>query len=114
MRIFDTSMTIMERAMDVRMVNQRVTTSNIANVDTPGFVARKVNFELSMDNALRGKDSPAVVEKSRSPQLSLDGNNVDIDQEMSELSRNKLMYNVTSQILGAKFRQLSTVFDKEK
>jgi len=33
---------------------------------------------------------------------------------LSQRSRNKLHYSLTSQILGAKFRQLATIFEQER
>jgi flagellar basal-body rod protein FlgB len=67
-----------------------------------------------MDQAMQGAREAAVVEPSPQPATSLDGNNVDMDQEMSQLTRNKLMYSVQNQLAGAKFRQFTTLLDADR
>ncbi|MCE5229494.1 flagellar basal body rod protein FlgB [bacterium] len=113
MNLFDASVTQLQRAMDLRMDNQRVIASNLANVDTPGYKARRMDFEASMAQALTDAANPAVIQESTDPALTLDGNNIDMDRELSDMSRNKTMYNLTAQILAAKFRQLGTVFEQK-
>lgn len=113
MNLFDMNVTQLEKSMDLRMDNQRVIASNLANVDTPGYKARQMDFEASMAQALSGVEMPAVINVSTEPGIGLDGNNVDMDAELSALGRNKTMYSLTAQILAAKFRQVSTVFEQK-
>jgi flagellar basal-body rod protein FlgB len=42
------------KALVLRAERQRVIASNIANADTPGYVARDLNFKDAMTNALGG------------------------------------------------------------
>lgn len=113
MNLFDMSITQLEKSMDLRIDNQRVIASNLANVDTPGYKARRLDFEASMTQALADVADPAVINVSNEQGIGLDGNNVDMDAELGEMSRNKTMYTLTAQILAAKFRQVSTVFDQK-
>ena len=46
MELFDESMVIMQKSMDLRMANQHLIASNLANLDTPGFVAQRLDFVL--------------------------------------------------------------------
>ena len=48
MRIFDRTLTTLERALDVRLSRQTALAANLANVDTPGFVPRDVDFAAAM------------------------------------------------------------------
>ena len=48
MRIFDQTFRTLERALDVRMARQGVLAGNLANVDTPGFVPRELDFARAM------------------------------------------------------------------
>ncbi len=113
MELFNATMTQLEKSMDMRMVNQRLIASNIANLDTPGYQARRLDFEASLARAMEGNDAP-VVEVDETPGLSLDGNNVDIDQELAEMSRNRTMYSLTAQVLSAKFRQIGMALDQNQ
>jgi flagellar basal-body rod protein FlgB len=45
------------KALVLRAERQRVIASNIANADTPGYVARDLNFKDAMSNALGGASS---------------------------------------------------------
>lgn len=114
MDIFGHNVMTLEKSLDLRAQNQRLIASNLANVDTPGYTAQRLDFAASMEQALRGTKEAAVIEDSPIPSTSLDGNNVDMDQELGQMSRNKILYTVQSQLLGAKFRQLTTMFDQER
>lgn len=114
MQIFSHNMKTLESALDMRMENQRVIAANIANMDTPGFTAQRLDFKASMDNALRGAKDAAVVNPSPAPATSLDGNNVDLDYETSQMTQNRVLFSIESQLLGAKFRQLTTMLDQER
>lgn len=115
MELFGQSLTILEKSLDVRMTNQRLVSANIANVDTPGYRAERLDFEGTMKNIINAPDDPKAADPlilaSTEAGRTLDGNNVDLETELSELSRNKLMYSLTSQLIAAKFRQLATVVD---
>jgi flagellar basal body rod protein FlgB len=84
----------------------------LANIDTPGYTAQKLDFDASMERALQGAENPAVVTLSTEPGRSLDGNNVNLEGELGMLGENKMMYSVTAQILAAKFRQISSIVDQ--
>ena len=107
---------------------QAAIADNIANVDTPGFTRSDVEFEAALANALRGAararhfgapafgapsaDLPAVsvrrVKDSAAPARA-DGNNVDVEREMTELARNALASRAGSEMLGARIRMLRAV-----
>jgi flagellar basal-body rod protein FlgB len=50
-RIFDHTLTTLERALDVRLARQTTLAANLANVDTPGFVPRDLDFAAAMGAA---------------------------------------------------------------
>src|SRR2546428_819554 len=43
MELFDQSLTVMEKSLDLRMANQRLVAANLANVDTPGYKAERID-----------------------------------------------------------------------
>ena len=114
MELFSESLTTLERALDLRTINQRIIAGNLANIDTPGYTARQLDFETSMTNALNDVENPAVVELSNAPALSLDGNNVDLENELDQMTQNKVMYSVTAQIISAKLRQISEAISQSQ
>lgn len=78
---------------------------NIANLDTPGYKAKKVSFEnelvnnmRNIRNAKKSDISDAIfstnikVEEDDAASLRLDGNNVNFDAESIELARTQIQY----------------------
>jgi flagellar basal-body rod protein FlgB len=77
-----TSVTV-RTALTGLAMRQRVTADNIANIETPGFLAGRVSFEDSLRSALADGD-PAAANLSTDRSLEptrLNGNNVNLDHE---------------------------------
>ena len=114
------------KALVVRAERQRVIASNIANADTPGYVARDVNFREAMSDALGASSQPAPARLSSSTsnskhiplasstgslggsqlayapqtQPSMDGNSVDLDRERSNFVDNSVRYESTLRFIN--------------
>jgi flagellar basal-body rod protein FlgB len=83
---------------------------NIANVETPGYQAKVVEFENSLGQALAAGDpAGATTSESRSAAPTrLNGNNVAIDREMTQLTETELRQQLSINALNAKYRLLRT------
>ncbi len=51
MKIFDATLSVLERSLDAHLLRHNVLAGNLANADTPGFVPREVDFEAAMRGA---------------------------------------------------------------
>jgi flagellar basal-body rod protein FlgB len=128
MKVFDGTMARLERALDVRLVRQNVLASNMANVDTPGFKPRDVDFTASMvsiegaarDNrgvslptpptlAPTGSSAPSGFAANELPIVesqagggSFDGNTVDLDRTMVAMAENALQYSASARAISKK------------
>jgi flagellar basal-body rod protein FlgB len=97
MELFDTTQTALERAIEGAAMRQSALAANLANVNTPGYQRRDVDFHDALRAALGGGRA-AVEGLSLSVQVGssvatrADGNGVDVDVEAAELSRNGLEY----------------------
>jgi flagellar basal-body rod protein FlgB len=111
----DLTMTALEDALRGLATRQRVIADNIANVQTPGFLARRVDFESSLRSAIdSGMASPATVDISQSTAPTrLDGNNVNLDDETVDLMQTGLRYQTMLEGMNAKFRLLGTAIRGE-
>lgn len=100
-------------------LRQKAITDNIANIDTPNYKAKEVSFQdmlkeesSSQMEAMRTNEkhfpfqnnhnTPSVYEQ-RGNTYNNNGNNVDIDKEMTELSENQLHYNAIIDRINGKF-----------
>ncbi len=90
-------------------VRQRTIADNIANLETPGFLAGKVDFEDSLKNALSGNGSTVEPRVSRSlAATNLAGNNVNLDEETLSMTDANLRYQTMVEAMNTKFRLLRT------
>ena len=48
-------------ALQLRAQRQQILASNIANVDTPGYIARDIDFNTALQNATSGQFQPSTV-----------------------------------------------------
>lgn len=110
---------MMKKALDFESQRHLLISSNISNMDTPGYKAMDVDFaeqlretlvsddELSLTTTNENhfgpsrtsiKELEAEVFEEQDAARS-DGNNVDMDKEMMKLAENQLMYNAVAQLM---------------
>lgn len=79
----DPTMLAIRSALTGLAARQRVIADNVANINTPGFLAGRVEFESELESAVLGGRAPAAsptVVRSLEPTRE-DGNNVNLDRE---------------------------------
>lgn len=87
---------------------RRVIDDNIANIQTPGFLAGQTDFESSLRDALDGSRSVSLQPnhfKSMAPTRT-DGNNVDLDNETVAAIDTNLRYQALIEAMNHKFRNI--------
>jgi flagellar basal-body rod protein FlgB len=88
---------------------QSAIANNIANIETPGFRARKVKFEESLHSAVERGGSPSNVKPNVSTSLEptrLNGNNVNLDEETLSHVDTTMRYQLTLRALDGKYGML--------
>lgn len=123
MKIFDRTVGVLQKSMDLHYRRHAVLSSNIANSETPNFRAREVDFAGELAKAVDGQSAGALkVTNSRhlditgssrsavildhSQPMKADGNNVDLDLSLGKISENARAYNGAANYLTMKFRVL--------
>lgn len=86
----------LESALDALMTRQRVLTHNVANIDTPGFTRRDVDFFDYMRQVFEGADVRPEPREDTQTAERLDGNNVTIERELFSLQQTELLYQATA------------------
>jgi flagellar basal-body rod protein FlgB len=104
-------MLLLERYLDVVSMRQTLVSTNVANVDTPGYHTRDVDFRGELARAMSGIDtsltSPFVM-PVRGLVERPDGNNVSADREGLLLAEVQLQYKSATVILRSQFGQITT------
>ena len=96
----------LERYMDLLSVRQKLVASNIANVDTPGYQTRDLDFQGEFQSAAAGL-APDVVQVA-GLRVKNDGNNVNLDRESRLLAENALRFQVASNLMRAQIHTLQS------
>ena len=95
------------RQLNQAVARQQVAASNLANIDTPGYRAQDVRFAETLDATLQttsvGGDVPIVTETSGAA-VRRDGNSVQLDREMLNMTRAAGDFSAAQTALAAKFR----------
>lgn len=132
---FDTGVdAILQRALDAVSLRQSVIANNIANADTPGYVAKTVDFESALQAALARGSQPRLplavthpghlgvdtdnalpeprIVASAGGAMRNDGNTVNVDAEMAELAKNTIAYNALATQLASRLAMWRTVIEE--
>lgn len=108
MQIFDSTQLGLERALSGSAARQAVIAENLANVSTPGYRRKDVDFHAALETAFAagGGDAIGRVDITAKPDpvapMRQDGNSVDSDVENAESARNGLEYQALASILKAR------------
>ena len=123
----DAALQFHAEALGLRALRQQVLASNIANADTPGYKARDIDFNKSLQDAVSGRTSAGELTRTvnthlASPQAaapgggpllyrqvvqpSLDGNTVDMDVERAQFAENAVRYEANLMFLNSQLKSL--------
>jgi flagellar basal-body rod protein FlgB len=119
MSIIDTAMTeALGRFLDVDVARYKLIGSNLANIDTPGFRTRDLDFRAELSRAsahaggaergnfARASFEPVVRQVHRLLERP-DGNNVSVERESLLLAETQMKFNLGVQLLKDEFHTIS-------
>ena len=101
--------------LDLISQKQRALGSNVANIDTPGYVRRDIDFSQyigSMNSPIETKLStklgPSGVIENRREQ------EIDIAEELAEMQKNSIMYTIATRRMSNIITEMKTVINVGK
>lgn len=117
---------VLQKAAGVSWTRNDILANNIANVDTPNFKRKDVQFETYLMSSLSGGDSldaniaemdldelqPTTYVDQANLSYRLDGNNVDINTESAELAKNQLKYYTLLDSMSQEFSRLKSAMTR--
>ena len=125
---FFSSMDISASALSAERTRMNLISSNLANVETPGYTPTDHSFEAELKSALNKggkagsttnprhiplKGGSAALELVVGQSVELpgkgtgpDGNGVELESEMGRMAENQIMYNASVQLLTKKFEMM--------
>ena len=123
--ILDNITSLLGRFLDVQSRRAEVVAGNLANVDTPGYIAKELDFDNYLRNAAAesltppGKQQNAPLAElsvvtQQPTTIGIDGNTVDAGHEMSVLAEAGTKYLQGTQLLQMRLRSLRTAIREGK
>jgi flagellar basal-body rod protein FlgB len=104
--LFDSAQIALTSAMRGSASRQQALAGNLANVDTPGYVRKDVDFHDALRTAMSSGDDPGALDfapqADAAAPVRLDGNTVDVDAESSAMSQNALEYDALARVAAAR------------
>lgn len=124
--LFSQHIDLTARVMDFQLQRQNIVSANLANINTPGYKARRVEFEKDLQAALDLSETGAVarthprhlpaafspdsaeagVRKELAPRVIQGLDNVDLDKEMAAMAKNNLLYSALTTVIQKDFNGL--------
>ncbi len=104
--------------LNVQSKRAEITSTNIANAETPGYHAQELDFATYLTQAAENATAPLgqgvsplqdgtrVVEQALPEMIRMDGNTVDMQREMSTLSETGMQFLAGTQMLQSRLRLL--------
>ena len=116
---------ILDKAADAANLRNELLTNNIANVSTPNYKRKDLDFESVLQGELAGERNLSKAVKKANQNLEtldaqvytdnaslsyrLDGNNVDINTEEARLAENQIKYQALVDLMNQEFARYNTV-----
>ena len=101
---------------------QQALAGNVANMDTPGYRAQDYSFEQELaaidlstttaNHIAPLKDEAHARQYAVNSKVKPNGNNVDLEREMTEITKNGLQYITLVQYLNQKIRTLRAAINE--
>jgi flagellar basal-body rod protein FlgB len=124
--LFGKTIDMLSKMLDYRSKRHQLLTSNIANLDTPGYRSSDLEFNKNLERAIRSSgtlplttDHPVHMTgrtggKDSSYTVRREEGQAGLDKEMARLAENQLQYNMTVEMLARKFRGIGNVVKETK
>jgi flagellar basal-body rod protein FlgB len=126
-KISDTSVIdALRRQMTIAVAKQVASAGNLANVDTPGYKAKEVTFSDALRSKLAPTNSTFPASRTSGPAVDIsvkdaeglparrDGNTVQLDRELLNMSRAAGDFSAAQTALAAKFRLVRYAINEGK
>ena len=126
---FEDHIDLTAKVMDMQLQRQNLVMANITNVNTPHYKPMRLEFEKDLQNALaldmkgkvtrtNGEHMPSAFEvdgfagkgiKEFEPREVFGEDQVDLDEEMTAMAKNSMLYNALTQVIKKNFEGMNKV-----
>jgi len=105
MRIASQLSDALTKYLDLTSDAMKLTASNVANVDTPGYKTKGFDFSTAFSQALNGGSATETAGDVDGLVSRPDGNNVSLDRESMQLAKEQMQFRMGVELLKHEFSQ---------
>lgn len=111
---------VLGKYLDLTSEQMKLTASNMANVDTPGYKTKGFDFEQEFMQQLNGSVGTDALSGAQAPVQDVDGlvarpdgNNVSMDREGMQLAKSQLQFRMGVELLKGEFSNVMSAIHAE-
>jgi flagellar basal-body rod protein FlgB len=119
--LFNPHLNHLQRAMTKTSQRHSLLGANLANVNTPGYKRRDLDFSIQLDSELSRRNPRMeqwrqnnAMRNQSGGSLRPDGNNVDLEQEVMSIAETELRYQALTDMTNRYFTGLRNVIREGK
>ncbi|MBS1706832.1 MAG: flagellar basal body rod protein FlgB [Armatimonadetes bacterium] len=110
-----------QRSMGLASQRQELLVNNLANINTPGYKRKDMDFTVALEDAkssttekLHAFQAARAKRSGTNASIRTDGNSVDLEREVYDISETELRYNILSDMAARYFSNLKNVIREGK
>ena len=108
--LFDPQLTNLQRGLDRATQRHGLLVKNLANINTPGYHRQDMDFNIELEGAAKRFDLKRLDDgSSDGGPLREDGNNVEMEREVTAIAETELRYQMLTDMTKRYFSGLRNV-----
>jgi flagellar basal-body rod protein FlgB len=104
---------LLERALNIRAQYHKVLSGNIANVETPNYKEKDIDFQAEIQRNIGSSNNIEIRESTDGDVIgSLDGNTVNMENQIVKMTENHMLFTSLVQVISKKFSMMRYVINE--
>lgn len=104
---------LLEKALNIRAQYHKVLTGNIANVETPNYKEKDIDFQAEIQRNIGTQNNVEIREGTNGDVIgSIDGNTVNMENQIVKMTENHMLFTSLVQVLSKKFSMMRYVINE--
>lgn len=104
---------LLERALNIRAQYHKVLSGNIANVETPHYKEKDIDFKAEIERNVGGSPSVEIKESDDGDVIgSIDGNTVNMENQIVKMTENHMLFTSLVQVMSKKFSMMRYIINE--
>jgi flagellar basal-body rod protein FlgB len=104
---------LLERALNIRAQYHKVLSGNIANVETPNYKEKDIDFQSEIQRNSGTPNNVDIRESTDGDVIgSIDGNTVNMENQIVKMTENHMLFTSLVQVISKKFSMMRYVINE--